>query len=45
MAGLCTLANVKLVLFPTGYTDTTDDTILQSYIDAFTAEVLSLIHI
>lgn len=39
MAGLCTLANVKLVLFPTGYTDTTDDTMLQLYIDAFTGEV------
>lgn len=39
MAGLCTLANVKLVIFPTGYTDTSDDTILQSYIDAVTGEV------
>jgi hypothetical protein len=39
MAGLCTLANVKLALFPTGYTDTTDDTVIQSYIDALTDEV------
>jgi len=39
MAGLCTLANVKLALFPTGYTDTTDDALLQLYIDAFTGEV------
>lgn len=39
MAGLCTLANVKLALFPTGYTDTTDDTTLQSYIDGVTGEV------
>lgn len=38
MAGLCSLANVKLVIFPTGYTDTTDDAIIQSYIDGFTAE-------
>jgi len=41
MAGLCTLANVKLALFPTSYTDTTDDTVIQSYIDGFTAEVQS----
>lgn len=39
MAGLCTLANVKLALFPTGYTDTADDTTLQLYIDAITSEV------
>lgn len=39
MAGLCTLANVKLALFPTGYTDTTDDALLQLYIDAFSGEV------
>ena len=39
MAGLCTLANVKLALFPTGYTDTTDDVTLQLYIDALTSEV------
>jgi hypothetical protein len=39
MADLCTLANVKLALFPTGYTDTTDDSTLQLYISAITAEV------
>ena len=39
MAGLCTLANVKLALFPTGYSDTTDDVTLQLYIDAITGEV------
>jgi hypothetical protein len=39
MAGLCTLANLKLVLMPTSYTDTTDDTTLQLYIDRFTDEV------
>lgn len=39
MAGLCTLANVKVALFPTGYTDTTDDALIQLYIDAFTGEV------
>lgn len=39
MAGLCTLANVKVAVFPTGYTDTTDDTLLQLYIDAVTGEV------
>lgn len=39
MAGLCTLANVKLAVFPTSYTDTTDDATLQLYIDAVTGEV------
>lgn len=39
MAGLCTLANVKLAIFPTSYTDTTDDATLQLYIDAVTGEV------
>jgi hypothetical protein len=39
MAGLCTLANVKLAIFPTSYTDTTDDVTLQLYIDAVTGEV------
>lgn len=39
MAGLCTLANVKVALFPTGYTDTTDDALIQLYIDAVTGEV------
>ena len=39
MAGLCTLANVKLAIFPTSYTDTTDDVTLQLYIDAITGEV------
>jgi hypothetical protein len=39
VAGLCTLANLKLVLMPTSYTDTTDDTTLQLYIDRFTDEV------
>lgn len=39
MAGLCTLANLKLAIFPTSYTDTTDDTTLQLYIDRLTDEV------
>ena len=39
MAGLCTLANVKVALFPTGSTDAVDDALLQLYIDAFTGEV------
>ena len=39
MAGLCTLANVKVALFPTGYTDATDDALIQLYIDAVTGEV------
>ena len=39
MAGLCTLANLKLVLFPTSYTDATDDAVLQLYIDALTDEI------
>lgn len=39
MAGLCTLANVKVALFPTSYTDTTDDALIQLYIDAFSNEV------
>lgn len=37
---LCSLANVKLVLFPTGYTDTTDDTLITAYIDAVSAEIM-----
>lgn len=39
MADLCTLANVKVALFPTGATDTTDDALLQLYISAVTQEV------
>lgn len=39
MAGLVSLANVKLAVFPTSYTDTTDDTTLQAYIDRVTAEI------
>jgi hypothetical protein len=39
MAGLCTLANVKVALFSTGFTDTVDDALLQLYIDAVTGEV------
>lgn len=37
--GLCTLANVKLALFPTGFTDTTDDATLTLYIDAVSREI------
>lgn len=36
---LCTLANVKVALFPTGYTDVTDDALLTLYISAVTGEV------
>lgn len=39
MADLVTLANVKLAIFPTSYTDTTDDTTIQAYITRVNAEI------
>jgi hypothetical protein len=33
------VADVKVALFPTGYTDTNDDALIQAYIDAVTGEV------
>lgn len=39
MADLVSLATVKLAIFPTSYTDTTDDTTIQAYITRVNAEI------
>lgn len=44
MPDLTTLAAVKLAIFPTGATDTNDDTILTSYLTALTQEVQEYTH-